>query len=1145
MYNRVLEFFNGDEMAASVFMKKYSYNNTETPQDVCKRLTREFARIEKKYEAKPENFENLSEYGKQRYGDVKDLENHLYHFLEDFKYIVSGGSGLEGIGTDKNGSYSNCYKDSDPQDDSNSIIEVGKEIFNISKRRGGTSVDVSYLRPEGATVHNASRESSGIVSWMRIYNAISSEVGQNGRMSGTMITLHVEHPDVLAFIKAKRDKTQLTRTNISLKFSKDFFDAVVDNKDFLLRFPVDLNIKDIDHSEFEYDKLIEVGDNQYVKKVKAKDIWNEFLISNHSCGDPGCLFWDYSLEHDGSSVYPEFKPAGVNLCVHPNTSLLTKNGFYDIIELVGQDVEIWNGNKWTMVNPFKTGENIDMYKVEFSDGSDLICTDYHEFTIIDGENNSIRKPLIELSEEVELDKFFYPIIEFPKIDKDGLILYREGFEAGTYYKHTATTSIDYKTKLNNVPIISDASQRVSWLSGLMKSSNITTDKAICIKSLNKNFLYNVKSMLMTLGIKSGIMTFNDKIFYLHLLISDWKKLLTIITMPLNVNEYDTDETKNKDDDHNTFTSDIKIKSIDYIGRSDAYCVTDNIDHTALFNHVMTGQCGELPLAELQSCILVAANLYNLVKNPFKYNSEIDFEKAYQVFYETICIGDDYIDLELEQLYKILKKIEPDIDSTIITHKEYKYFCVDNDKDINSEFLTWLTVRDKLIKGRKLGCGFLGLGDMYAALGLPYGEPETTEKLMKVKLRAELDATIDLSIVRGSFLSYDTNKEYIGEFKRPANEWYNHLMTNFQPQVMKMIAYGRRNVTWSCIAPTGTLGIITQLTSGIEPLFAPFYKRRVKVFKENEPYDVIDVDGQKFKENYVVHHKLMEWLKNGNFTYEKLIENCKEEDWKRIYEMSPYYNQCANDLPIDVRTKTQSLINKYICSSISSTVNLPNNVTVEDMANVYNSAYRNGCKGITCYRDGSKGGVLITDKNDDECKEFYERHIPKLPKELKGDFYKIKYKGETYIIIVGIHPKCDFPVEMFCFKPTLDNIDVKVPFKNITDHTGRRIKVKSGVYSFESEFIKIPNLGEHNSIPEKQLSINISLMLRHGTPKQYIVDTIKRFDGDISSFSSVAARILMKYVKKNELKEEICPECGLKLINENGCKHCSCGYSACN
>jgi ribonucleoside-diphosphate reductase alpha chain len=882
-YEDVLSFFNGDDMASSVFMKKYSYNKKELPQHVWKRLTKEFARIEKKYTVKSDDFEKLSSYGKLRYSvplslDHKNWEEHLDQFLNNFKLIISGGSGIEGIGTDKNGSYSNCYKNTDPQDNINSIIGgSGTEIANIAKRRGGTSVDLSYLRPNGAAVHNATKQSTGILSWMRIYNAISREIGQEGRQSGTLISLYVEHPDILDFIKAKRDKTKLTNTNISVKFSKNFLDAVADDKDFLLRFPINLNVDSTIPDVFEYNVLtrydISETEKGYVKRVKAKNIWNEYCISNHMCGDPGCLFWDFLLEHDGSSVYPELKPAGVNLC------------------------------------------------------------------------------------------------------------------------------------------------------------------------------------------------------------------------------------------------------------------------------------GELPLAELQSCILIATNLYNLVRNPFKHDGEnplsyFDFDLAYKVFYETVCIGDDYVDLELEQLDKILRKIEPSV-CTSVTHKQYKLDCINNDRNIDEEYLTWLTVKQKLIQGRKLGCGFLGLGDMYAALYLPYGDKNITEKLMSIKLKAELDATIDLAIIRGTFGLYDTNKEYIGEYKRPANEWYNFLLTNYQPQVMKMIAYGRRNVTWSCIAPTGTLGVICQTTSGIEPLFSPYYKRRVKVFKDNEPYDVIDVDDQRFKENYVVHHKLIEWLRLGNFVYHKLEENFKEEDWQKVYECSPYYKQIANDLDIETRTLTQSIINKYICSSISSTVNLPNNATVEDMANVYNSAYRNGCKGITCYRDGSKGGVLIIgNKDDDDCKEFYERHIPKLPKELKGDFHKVKYKGETYIIIIGIHPKCDFPVEIFTFKPSFENIEEKIPFTKIKDHTGKRIKIKKGVYSFESEFIKIPDLGAYNSKEEKQLSINISLMMRQGTPKQYISETIKRFDGDIGSFAWVASKILTKYVKEDERKEEICPECGLKLINENGCKHCTCGFSAC-
>jgi len=191
------------------------------------------------------------------------------------------------------------------------------------------------------------------------------------------------------------------------------------------------------------------------------------------------------------------------------------------------------------------------------------------------------------------------------------------------------------------------------------------------------------------------------------------------------------------------------------------------------------------------------------------------------------------------------------------------------------------------------------------------------------------------------------------------------------------------------------------------------------------------------------------------------------------------------------------------------------------------------------------GVLVAAEPDNACKEFGERNIPKLPKELWGDFYKVKYKGKTYIIIVGIHKECDFPVELFCFEPSLETIETFVDFKKIPDHRGVRKKVKRGMYMFESEYIKIPDLSLYNSVDEKQLAVNISALMRQGMPKKYIIETIKKVDNNIASFTSVCARILAKYIPATEDKSELCPECGLPLINENGCKHCTCGYSACS
>jgi ribonucleotide reductase alpha subunit len=1001
---QTLETFGGDEMATDVFLKKYSLNKMETPQDVWKRMSSEFARIENKYKEPLNDVKNLSTYGKKRI-QTTEWEKYIYALLEGFNYIIPGGSGIEGIGVDKNGSMANCFKNTDPDDNINSILEVAKEVANIAKRRGGTSVDVSHLRPCGSEIHNASKQSTGVVSWMKIYNATSSEIGNSGRQSGTMITLRVEHPDIIDFIKSKRDHTKLTHTNISIKYTNDFLQTLAVKGDYITRFPIDLNIEGIDYEKLKYGELIPYN-NGYVKKLKSTDIWNEFLSSNKTCGDPGCLFWDYVVDRDGSSVYPELEPKGVNLCFSKDSVVMvaTKKYVTDSfgekqlteIKSIKENDFVWLDKDQAFVpcTGYRSTGVQDVYKVTFSNGSDLEITKEHKLLKNEG---------------------FYGIFTELQNLREGDNVYMEN---------------DEKTTITGIECIG-------------------------------------------------------------------KKETGCITVP----------------DYGYFTA----------------------------NGIISGNCSELPLSELQSCILIAVNLCSLARNPFATNSFLNEELAYKLFYEAVCLGDDFIDLEEERLIKILKKIEPEIDPDT-TVKDYRIFCVTNDLEIDSEYITWLKVKQKLLMGRKIGSGFLGLGDLYAAMSLPYGDPDLTEKLMKIKLKAELDATTDLAIIRGKFHLFDIEKEYnitiLGTSGK--NEWYQFLSTNFPEEVGRMIFAGRRNVTWSCIAPTGSLGILAQCTSGIEPLFAPYYKRRIKVFNANEPYDVIDVDGQKFKESYVVHEGLKRWynsqIHEGHYTSPK---------WEEIFPNSPYYKQTANDLDIHTRTMTQAIVNKYLCSSISSTVNLPSTATTEDIAEVYRSAYENKTKSITCYVDGSKGGVLITDDKKDECGGFEFHSVPKLPKSFRSDFHKVVYKGETYIILTGIH--CDFLVELFVFKPSFDNIEEMVPFNKIPSHTGVRKKIKAGLYTFESEFIKIPDLSAYNNIEEKQFAVNISLMLRHGIPLSYICNTIKKFDGHISSFASVVARILTKYDKNPiENKSNVCPECGsASLVRENGCTKCSnCGYSAC-
>jgi ribonucleoside-diphosphate reductase alpha chain len=499
-----------------------------------------------------------------------------------------------------------------------------------------------------------------------------------------------------------------------------------------------------------------------------------------------------------------------------------------------------------------------------------------------------------------------------------------------------------------------------------------------------------------------------------------------------------------------------------------------------------------------------------------------------------------VDLEVEAVDRILKKIYPSyIPDDFIGHE-------DNVEHMVDEFKLWWNVRNKALNGRKTGCGILGYGDMLAALGLEYGNPEVTEKVFRTKLKAELDATTDLSILRGHFPLWDHDKEY--EIKKiednvldlvGKNEWYKFIGEEFPVECHRVIKHGRRNVSQSTVAPTGSVGILCGTTSGIEPLFMFGYTRRKRA-QEGEVADVVTENGS-FKEYAVVHPKLNDFY-DAIYKVGNRPQNLDE--WEKIYLSSPYANNIANDIPYDRRVETQGLIQKYIYSSISSTVNLPESVSVETVDNIYREAYKKGLKGITVYRANSRGGVLVEKpKPKDECEEFVETHALKRGKELDADFYKVKYKGENWIVLIGL--RCNKPYEIFVFKPNLENTELQLPYKKITDHKGKIVKIKKGSYKFISEFIEIPDLQAYNSEEEKRFCYRTSMELRHGIPLEFLVSTIKKYDDNITSFSSLTGRILSKYMPISESKGDVCPECGGKLLNEGGCVHCvDCGYQKC-
>ena len=406
------------------------------------------------------------------------------------------------------------------------------------------------------------------------------------------------------------------------------------------------------------------------------------------------------------------------------------------------------------------------------------------------------------------------------------------------------------------------------------------------------------------------------------------------------------------------------------------------------------------------------------------------------------------------------------------------------------------------------------------------------------MESELDCTIDLAILRGTFKGWDkelefpTNKE---DITIGSNKFYKFIQSKFPDQYLRMYQYGRRNVSWSTLAPTGSVSILTQTTSGIEPLFQPFYIRRKKVNpgEEGVKVDFVDETGDSWQEFPVLHKKFKDWMNSTWDFNEVMSDQTTEENLQIAFQSSPWYGATANDINWIQRVKVQSIIQKYISHSISSTINLPEDVTEAEVSNIYKEAYLQGLKGITVYREGSRSGVLVSRKEDK--KELFPQYdAPKRPKKLKADLHMSKNSGNTFAIIVGLLD--DKPYETFIFN-TLGEM--------YKPESGVIIKVKKGHYRFESESTIIDNISDSgNTELEKAFAVYTSMLLRGGAKIEYVVKVSKsKINDNISSFVSALCRVLNKYDKS--VTELVCDNCGGKMIKEGGCQIClQCGEDYC-
>ena len=554
-----------------------------------------------------------------------------------------------------------------------------------------------------------------------------------------------------------------------------------------------------------------------------------------------------------------------------------------------------------------------------------------------------------------------------------------------------------------------------------------------------------------------------------------------------------------------------------------------------FKGVTTNPCGEIFMQPYDACRLIAVNFYSFVDNPFTDEARFNFNKFYKYNYEAMRLSDDLIDLELEHIDRIINKIQSDPEK-VHTKQE--------------ELFLWWKIKETATASRRTGLGFTALGDMLAALNLPYDSEqglEVIESVMHTKMESELDCTIDLGILRGTFTGWDKKLEFqekMGSHGKPVygkNDFYDFVIETFPEQAKRMYKYGRRNVSWSTIAPTGTVSLMTQTTSGLEPLFSPYYFRKKKVNPNDEGVrvDFTDANGDNWMEFPVMHPKFRDWL----ILYTQTVENTPEEwsskELEGWFKLSPWYGSTANDIDWIQRIKIQGVLQKYISHSISSTINLPRDVSKEEVSKIYLAAFDGGLKGVTIYRDGSRDGVLTTEAVK-KTEGFKQHDSPKRPTVLSGNIHRTTVKGTEYLVIVGFMD--NHPYETFAIK--VNGFDVKGNHLECDI-----IKVKKGQYDIgvkqpEGLVRLIQNFTLHMTPDEEDLTRMISTSLRHGAKIDFVVDQLNKSKGSLVDFSKAIARMLSRHVSIKQ--EGNCPECKTGILRkEEGCTKCdNCGYSAC-
>lgn len=1131
VYTESLKYFNQDELAANVFVSKYALKNKDeyletTPDDMFRRISTEFARIE---------------FQKFDRTNIKPLTyDEIYNLLKDFKYIIPQGSPLFGIGNyHQYISLSNCFVLESPDDSYGGILKTDQELVQISKRRGGIGLDISKLRPEGMPTSNASRTSTGIIPFMQRYSNSINEVGQNGRRGALMMTIDCHHPQVEDFIESKVDLKKITGANISVKLSNEFLNAVKNKEKYELRFP-------IDYKERGIEPLVS-------KLVDANEVWTKIIKNAHASAEPGILFWDNIINNSPADSYASlgFSTVSTNPCIVGETLIAVADGrnAVTIKQLVDENATVpvystsMDGQiQIKMARNFrKTGNKKEVWKLTLDDDSTLIATPDHKIFTKYNEYIELKKlkPNMSLSpfNTFESNNGYRQVSNVGSKMIGGMHRNRRQYRLiHEFYSGEIIDSkifaihhkdhFKYNDSYSNLEVITHEEH--------MEYHNIRGDKnpIMIMKKRGtfedykkRNSFYNVDGKQNPRYIDIS----NDE------LIKEGKKLLER-DGKLGRNAWIKYAKENglpqilnstcRFGGFNNFKSIVignhKVKSVEFYGYEDVYdcTVDDNSNYCIITSYsddkyikssgICVHNCGEIPLSPYDSCRLMVLNLFSYVDNPFSKTPFFNYPLFSKHVQYAQRLMDDLIDLEIEHIDRIIEKIDKDPESDEIKLTE---------KDL------WVKIRKAARLGRRTGLGLTALGDTLAALNVGYatdGSLIDVDNIYKSLMIHSYRASVEMAKEIGPFPIWNSSLEKDNEFILRIKDCDEQLYND-----MKL--YGRRNISCNTSAPVGSVSLISQTTSGIEPLFMMSYKRRKKLNSTESDIvpDFIDQNDIRWKEFDVYHPKLKLWM---DITGETDIAK------------SPWYGFCADDINWKKRVELQATAQKYIDHSISSTLNLPESATIDDIKMIYETAWESGCKGVTVYRKNSRSGVLIDTTTKKDTNDIVKTTAPKRPKSINAEVYHFKILKENYNVVVGLLNK--EPYEIFVSKYDVYSDNTCIP-KEVKD--GKIVKMKRGHYELITENKNYIISGETLDETVESLTRMISISLRHGVDISFIVQQLEKTKGDLYSFSKALSRALKKYIKDGvKVSGDNCPECNSNnLIREDGCIKCSnCAYSRC-